>query len=110
MDSSRYSLQKESRVEAHIFVAFLAYCLHVTLARRLRDSAPGLTARAVIEKFKTIQLLDVILPTTDGRQVVLTRHTETERDVQIILHKLRLALPPQPPPRIEPMTHRSQAH
>lgn len=96
--------QKESRIESHIFVAFLAYCLHVTLARRLRDSAPGLTPRAVIEKFKTMQMLDVHLPTTDGRNVVLTRYTEPERDVQMLLHELRIALPPQPPPRIEPQS------
>ena len=102
--------QKESRVEAHIFVALLAYCLHVTLARRLRNSAPGLTPRAIIEKFKTIQMLDVLLPTTDGRQVVFTRHTELERDVQILLRKLRLSIPPQPPPRIEPLKHGRQAH
>lgn len=93
--------QKESRVEAHIFVAFLAYCLHVTLARRLRNSAPGLTPRVVIEKFKSIQMLDVHLPTTDGRRVILTRYTEPERDLQMLLHHLRLSLPPQPPPRIE---------
>jgi len=93
--------QRESRIEAHIFVAFLAYCLHVTLARRLQNSAPGLTPRTVIEKFKTMQMLDVHLPTTDGRRVILTRYTEPEHDVQILLHELRLALPPQPPPRIE---------
>lgn len=96
--------QRESRVEAHIFIAFLAYCLHVTLARRLRDSAPGLTPRAVIEKFKTIQMLDVHLPTTDGRRVILTRYTEPERDVQMLLQHLRLSLPPQPPPKIEKQT------
>ena len=92
--------QKENRIESHIFVAFLAYCLHVTLARRLRDAAPGLTPRAVLEKFRAIQMLDVHLPTTDGRQVVLTRYTEPDRDVALLLHQLRFVLPPQPPPKI----------
>ena len=92
--------QLESRIEAHIFIAFLAYCLHVTLHRRLRDLAPGLTPRAVLEKFATIQMLDVLLPTTDGRLVVLTRYTNPETDVNILLQRLKLELPPQPPPRI----------
>jgi transposase len=89
------------RVEAHIFVAFLAYCLHVTLHRRLRDLAPGLTPRAVLEKFATIQMLDVLLPTTDGRTVVLTRYTNPQTDVNVLLQRLKLELPPQPPPRIK---------
>lgn len=92
--------QLESRIEAHIFIAFLAYCLHVTLHRRLRDLAPGLTPRSVLEKFSTIQMLDVYLPTTDGRMVVLTRYTNPETDVNILLQRLKLELPPQPPPRI----------
>jgi transposase len=92
--------QLEERIEAHIFIAFLAYCLHVTLHRRLRDLAPGLTPRSVLEKFSTIQMLDVLLPTTDGRTVVLTRYTNPEADVNILLHRLKLELPPQPPPKI----------
>jgi transposase len=92
--------QLESRIEAHIFIAFLAYCLHVTLHRRLRDLAPGLTPRSVLEKFATIQMLDVHLPTTDGRTVVLTRYTNPETDVNILLQRLKLELPPQPPPKI----------
>src|ERR1700736_6974906 len=65
--------QLEHRIEAHIFVAFIAYCLHVTLRCRLHKLAPGLTPRAVLEKFKTIQMIDVHLPTTDGRTVILPR-------------------------------------
>ena len=53
--------QLEHRIEAHIFVAFMAYCLHVTLRARLRPLAPGLTPRAVLDKFATIQMLDVAL-------------------------------------------------
>jgi transposase len=73
--------QKEERIEAHIFVAFLAYCLHVTLGRQLRDLAPGLTPRSVIEKFAAVQMIDVHLPTSDGREVVLTRHTQPEAEL-----------------------------
>ncbi len=92
--------QREDRIEAHIFVAFLAYCLQVTLKQRLRALAPGLTPRAVLEKFSALQMVDVHLPTTDGRTLILTRHTEPEKDQQILLERLRLKLPPQPPPKI----------
>jgi len=92
--------QLEHRIEAHIFVSFLAYCLHVTLHRRLRDLAPGLTPRAVLEKFAAIQMLDVHLPTTDGRTVVMSRYTQPEADVQLLSQRLKLKLPPQPPPKI----------
>jgi hypothetical protein len=92
--------QLDSRIEAHIFVAFIAYCLQVTLKQRLRALAPGLTPRAVLEKFKTIQMVDVHLPTTDGRHIVLSRYTQPDTDQQILLQRLKLTLPPQPPPRI----------
>jgi len=92
--------QLEHRIEAHILIAFLAYCLHVSLRRRLRDLAPGLTPRAVLEKFATIQMLDVHLPTTDQRTVVLSRYTQPEADVRLLLQQLKLELPPQPPPKI----------
>ncbi len=92
--------QLDHRIEAHIFVAFIAYCLQVTLKQRLRALAPGLTPRAVFEKFKTMQMVDVQLPTTDGRQIVLPRYTQPNKDQQILLHGLKLTLPPQPPPRI----------
>ena len=88
------------RIEAHIFVAFLAYALHVTLRRRLRDLAPGLTSRAVLEIFQTIQMVDVHLPTTDGREVILSRYTQPEPEVALLLQRLRLTLPVQPPPRL----------
>jgi len=92
--------QLEHRIEAHIFISFLAYCLHVTLRRRLRDLAPGLTPRAVLEKFATLQMLDVHLPTTDERTVILSRYTQPEKDVQLLLQRLKLELPAQPPPKI----------
>ena len=92
--------QLDHRIEAHIFVAFIAYCLQVTLKQRLRALAPGLTPRAVFEKFKTMQMVDVHLPTTDGRNIILPRHTRPDTDQQILLQQLKLTLPPQPPPRI----------
>lgn len=91
---------KEDRVEAHIFVAFLAYCLQVTLKHQLKHLARGLTPRAVLEKFKTIQMVDVCLPTTDGRHLVLSRYTQPETEHRMILDLLGWKLPAQPPPKI----------
>jgi transposase len=92
--------QLEHRVEAHILVAFLAYCLTVTLKHRLQVHAPGLTPRAVLEKLAAIQTLDVWLPTTDGRYLVMPRYTEPEEDLALLLHQLRIVLPKQPLPRL----------
>ncbi len=93
--------QLEHRVEAHILVAFLAYCLTVTLKQRLQALAPGLTPKAVLEKLAAIQMLDVCLPTTDGRWLVMPRYTRPEPDQQLLLHRLKLSLPSQPPPRLK---------
>ena len=79
---------------------FLAYCLQVTLKARLKPLAGGLTARAVLEKFAAMQMLDVHLPTTDGRELVLTRHTEPDADLRLLLAHMKLDLPAQPPPKI----------
>jgi hypothetical protein len=92
--------QIESRVEAHIFVAFLAYCLTVTLRMKLNSAAPGLTPREVLRSLAAIQLVDVNIPTTDGRELVMPRYTEPEAQQEMILEKLNLKLPKQPPPRI----------
>jgi len=92
--------QVPTRVEAHIFVAFLAYCLHVTLKAHLRHHAPGLTVRQVLEKFAAIQLLDAHFPTTDGRELIFTRTTQPDPDQQLLLAQLGWTLPAQPPPRI----------
>jgi hypothetical protein len=92
--------QKDSRIEAHIFVAFQAYCLQVTLKQRLQALAPGLTPRAVLEKFAALQMVDVHLPTTDGRYLVLPRYTQPDKDQKILLSQLKLELPDQPPPKI----------
>jgi transposase len=103
--------QLERRIEAHIFVAFLAYCLHVTLRAKLRPLAGGLTPRAVLDKFAAIQMLDVQFPTTDGRTLILTRHTELSADQKLLVRQLNLDLPQQPPPRIttQQAVHRATA-
>src|SRR5258707_1392321 len=92
--------QLEHRVEAHIFVAFLAYCLHVTLRAQLKPLAPGLTPRAVLDKLAAIQMLDVHFPTTDGRTLILSRYTELNTEQKLLVKQLKLDLPSQPPPRI----------
>ena len=92
--------QREPRVEAHILVAFLGYCLTVTLRMKLKSAAPGLTPREVLKSLSAIQMVDVHIPTTDGRELVMPRHTEAEPEQQMVLEKLRLTLPAQPPPRI----------
>ena len=92
--------QEQGRIEAHIFIAFLAYCLHVTLGQQLKAHAPGLTPRAVFEKFATVHMIDVYVPTTDGRELSLTRYTQPEPELKLLLQKLKLTLPAQPPPKI----------
>lgn len=92
--------QRERRIEAHIFIAFLAYCLHVTLGHRLKNLAPGLTPRSVLQKFCAVQMIDVHVPTTDERELTLTRYTQPEPELQLLLERLKFALPPQPPPKI----------
>jgi hypothetical protein len=92
--------QEERRIEAHIFIAFLAYCLQITLQLRLHALAPGLTVRSALEKFAAVQMIDVHLPTTDGRELLLTRHTQPEPELRLLIQQLKLQLPPQPPPRI----------
>src|SRR3984957_260829 len=92
--------QDEKRIKAHIFIAFLAYCMQITLTRRLHALAPGLTARSALDKFAAVQMIDVHLPTTDGREILLPRYTHPEPELQLVIDRLKLRLPPQPPPRI----------
>ena len=93
--------QLERRADAHVLIAFLAYCLQVTLKNRLLIHAPGLTPAAVLEKLSTIQMVEVWIPLLDGRWLVLPRHTQPEKDVQALLDQIRITLPSQPPPRIK---------
>jgi transposase len=92
--------QTDNRIEAHIFIAFMAYCLQVTLKQQARQLAPGLTPRSILEKFSAMQMVDVHLPTTDGRYLILPRYTHPDRDLKLLLAQLKLTLPKQPPPRI----------
>jgi hypothetical protein len=92
--------QLDHRIEAHIFIAFLAYSLNITLGRKLHALAPGLTARSALDKFAAVQMIDVHIPTTDGREIQLTRHTQPEPELKLILDRLKLTLPEQPPPKI----------
>ena len=92
--------QDAERIEAHIFIAFLAYCLHINIGLRLKGLAPGLTPRSLFEKFAAVQMIDVHIPTTDGRELRLTRYTQPEPELKLLLERLRLDLPPQPPPKI----------
>src|SRR5437867_7128682 len=91
----------EHRADAHVLIAFLAYCLQVTLKNRLMIHAPGLTPASVFDKLSTIQMVEVWIPLLDGRWLVLPRHTQPEADVQALMEQIRLTLPPQPPPRIK---------
>lgn len=101
---------RADRIEAHLFVAFLAYCLSITLRQRLKALAGGLMPRVVFEKLAGLQLLDVRVPTTDGRELLLVRRTAPDRDVALLLARLNLTLPPQPPPRINlPKTNSNPA-
>jgi transposase len=93
--------KKEQRIEAHIFVAYLAYCLHVSLQAKLRQVAGGLTPRTVLEKFAMMQMMDVFFPTEQsGKELLFRRYTQPEKDHQILLAQLGWQLPEQPPPRI----------
>ncbi len=92
--------QDEARIEAHVFLAFLAYCLYVTLGQRLKALAPGLTPRSALEKFAAMQMVDVHIPTTDGRELSLIRYTQPEPELTLLLERLKLTLPDQPPPKI----------
>jgi transposase len=99
--------QLEHRVDAHILIAFVAYCLQITLKQRLLLHAPGLTPTAVLEKLAEIQMIDVWIPTVDQRWLILPRYTQPSADTKLLIEKLKLKLPSQPPPRI---TEHKEAH
>lgn len=92
--------QLEHRIEAHIFISFLAFCLHATLRHKLRLKAPGLTPRSMIGQMSGIQMLDVHFPTTDGRTLIFNRYTMPDKIQKLLIDQLNLELPPQSPPRI----------
>jgi transposase len=91
--------QKQERIEAHIFVAYLAYCLQVTLKGKLKQVAGGLTPRSVLDKFASIQMLNVIFPThEEGKELLFRRYTQPEKDHLMLLAQLNWELPEQAPP------------
>ena len=92
--------QLDDRIEAHVFTAFMALCLFQTLRAIARERAPGLTPRQIVEKFRTVKMVDVVMPTTDHRIVTLPRYIEPKKDVAILLDRLGLTLPEQPPPKV----------
>jgi hypothetical protein len=92
--------QLESRIEARIFIAFIAYCLHLTLRQRARAHAPGLTPRSILEQMKAIQMMDAHIPATDGRVLKMCRYTKPDKTQQVLLTQLKLRLPAQTPPQI----------
>jgi transposase len=92
--------QLDERIEAHVFISFLAYCLHVTLEKYNKKAATGLSSRAVLERMSEIQMLDVTIPATDGRELRMRRHTKPEKIHRLLLDRLGLTLPAQPPPEI----------
>jgi len=95
--------QLEHRIEAHVFVAFMAYCLQVTLKNLLRGHAGGLTPPRVMEQLAGIQMLDVQAPTTTGQWLTMSRYTQPDPAAQLLISLLGLQLPPQPPPKISPL-------
>jgi transposase len=92
--------QLDERIEAHVFISFLAYCLHVTLEQYNKKAATGLSSRSVLARMSEIQMLDVTIPATDGREVRMKRHTKPEKVHQLLLDQLGFTLPAQPPPEI----------
>ncbi|MCY4189732.1 MAG: IS1634 family transposase, partial [Rhodospirillaceae bacterium] len=82
--------RREERIEAHIFVSFIACCLLVTVKNLARPRANGLTPRAIIEAFATIRMVGVHLP----------RHTRPNKKHELLLNQRGMTLPQQPAPRI----------
>ena len=78
----------------------MALCLFQTLRAIARDHAPGLTPRQIIEKFRTMKMVDVVMPTTDNRIITLPRYVVPKDDVRILLNQPELTLPAQPPPKV----------
>ncbi len=92
--------KKEKRIEAHIFVAYLAYCLQVTLKGKLKQVAGALTPRAVVDKFASIQMMNVVFPTSErDKELVFQRYTHPEKDHLMLLAQLKWELPEQAPPQ-----------
>jgi transposase len=88
------------RVEAHVMVAFLGYCLWVCLKQKLKAAAPGLSPWQVLDQFKRIVQVEVWFKLKDGGAICLPRITQPEPTQAMLLHQMNWSLPEQPPPRI----------
>ena len=92
--------QLHRRIDAQMFVAFKAFCIHAALRHKLRLKASGLTPRSLIKQLSAILTLDVDFPTTDGRALIFSRYTAPNKTQELLLAQLGLELPPQSAPRI----------
>ncbi len=88
------------RVEAHVMVAFLGYCLWVCLKQKLKGSAPGLSPWQLLDQFKRIIQVEVWFKLKAGGAICLPRITQPEAAQAMIMHQMNWSLPEQPPPRI----------
>ena len=89
-----------TRVEAHVMVAFLGYCLWVCLKQKLKAVGPGLTPWQVLDQFKRILQVEVWFKLKAGGAICLPRITQPEAAQALLLHQMAWTLPEQPPPRI----------
>ena len=92
--------QTDDRIEAHIFVSYVAYCLQATLKNLTSDIASGLSPKEIIAKMKQLYMVDVKKPTSDGREIVMKRYVEPKPETALLLREMDLQLPTQPPPKI----------
>lgn len=92
--------QLEPRVDAHIFVCFQAYCLYVTLKHWAKPLATGLTPREVLKQFAKVKMMDVAFPTTDGRKLVMSRYTQPDDTLRLLMQRMKKEFGPQPPPKL----------
>jgi hypothetical protein len=88
------------RVEAHVMVAFLGYCLWVCLKHKLKASAPSLTPWQLLDQFARIQMVEVWFKLRAGGCICLERITQPEAAQAALIHQLDWPLPQQPPPKI----------
>lgn len=88
------------RVEAHVMVAFLGYCLWVCLKQKLKAVAPSLTPWQMLDQFGRLVQVEVWFKLRAGGAICLPRITQPEPAQALLLHQLNWTLPEQPPPRI----------
>lgn len=92
----------ETRVQAHLMVAFLGYCLWVYLKKCCVGMAPSLTPWALLDQLGRIVLVEVWFELRNGGTICLPRITQPEPAQVALLTQLGWTLPSQPPPRVYP--------